>query len=288
MNSSRDLGAAGVVVGVAVALWAGATMGGVRVSYWLTPRPEVAVNKAVMARAAGPIIPTSTAHLGREVWERACTQCHDRSGLGKPGLGKDLVRSEFVTGMTDEALAAFVAKGRPADDPLNTTKVPMPPDGGIELKPEERAAVVAWVRALQDPRRMPELPAYVAPVVVVSDEQKAAALSAAGGDAELAKYIANGDKLFHSVCVACHGKGGVGVKGNGKALAANEFVKSLDDDGLLAFISSGRAPTDPKNTTGIQMPPKGGNPALSEDDLLDIIAYLRTLQGAAVAGGASK
>jgi hypothetical protein len=27
------------------------------------------------------------------------------------------------------------------------------------------------------------------------------------------------------------------------------------------------------------MPAKGGNPALSEDDLLDIIAYLRTLQG---------
>jgi hypothetical protein len=28
------------------------------------------------------------------------------------------------------------------------------------------------------------------------------------------------------------------------------------------------------------MPAKGGNPALSEDDLLDIISYLRTLQPA--------
>lgn len=124
---------------------------------------------------------------------------------------------------------------------------------------------------------MPELPAAVA--AAPSQEQKTAALQAAGGDAELAEYIASGDKLFHSTCIACHGKAGVGVQGNGKALAKNSFVQSLDDDGLLAFIKQGRSPTDPKNTTGIQMPPKGGNPALSDDDILDIISYLRTLQG---------
>ncbi|QQS09523.1 MAG: cytochrome c [Phycisphaerales bacterium] len=80
-------------------------------------------------------------------------------------------------------------------------------------------------------------------------------------------------------CIACHGKGGVGIAGNGKALANNEFIRSLDDDSLLAFIKQGRSPTDPKNSTGIQMPPKGGNPAMSDDDILDVIAYLRTLQG---------
>jgi disulfide bond formation protein DsbB len=106
-------------------------------------------------------------------------------------------------------------------------------------------------------------------------------MAAAGGDAELAEYIASGNKLFHTTCVACHGAGGVGITGNGKPLVRNAFVQSLDDDALLAFVKQGRTPTDPKNTTGIQMPPKGGNPAMSDDDILDVIAYLRTLQGGA-------
>ena len=133
---------------------------------------------------------------------------------------------------------------------------------------------------------MPALPAVT--VAAPSDEQKAAALASANGNAELAGYIASGDKLFHTTCVACHGKGAVGIQGNGKRLVTNDFIRSLDDDALLAFIKQGRAPTDPKNTTGIQMPPKGGNPAMSDDDILDIIAYLRTLQGGkpVAAGGA--
>ena len=58
----------------------------------------------------------------------------------------------------------------------------------------------------------------------------------------------------------------------------SEFCKSLDDDGLLAFVKKGRDPGDPLNTTKILMPPKGGNPALSDDDLLDVISYVRSLQ----------
>ncbi len=70
----------------------------------------------------------------------------------------------------------------------------------------------------------------------------------------------------------------MGIQGNGKALVRNDFIKSLNDEDLLTFIKKGRDPGDPKNTTGVGMPPKGGNPALSDDDLLDIIAYVRTLQ----------
>jgi cytochrome c5 len=34
---------------------------------------------------------------------------------------------------------------------------------------------------------------------------------------------------------------------------------------------------DPLNTTGVAMPPKGGNPAMSEQDIADIVAYMRTI-----------
>jgi hypothetical protein len=37
-------------------------------------------------------------------------------------------------------------------------------------------------------------------------------------------------------------------------------------------------PFDPLNTTGIQMPPKGGNPLLEDQDLRDIVALIRTFE----------
>ena len=106
-------------------------------------------------------------------------------------------------------------------------------------------------------------------------------IAVAFDDAESAAYAAHGAELFDRVCAACHGQAGVGRKGLGKSLADSGFVQGLTDDALLAFIKKGRYPGDPQNTTGIGMPARGGNPALSEDDLLDIIAYLRTLQPAA-------
>ncbi len=46
----------------------------------------------------------------------------------------------------------------------------------------------------------------------------------------------------------------------------------------MSFIIKGRDGTDPANTTGIAMPPKSGNPALTEKDLLNVVAKLRTLK----------
>jgi len=230
-------------------------------------------HERLLAAPAGAMLGVDDAVRGREVFSGACVACHGPEGKGVDGLGKNLVESDFVAGQTDGALVQFVAIGRPTAQPS-----PMPPRAGRDdLTDDDLRHVVVWLRGLQDPRRLPELPAMVASAP--TEAQKAAALAAAGGDAELAEWIASGDKIFHTLCVACHGKGGVGIQGNGKALVDNAFIRSLDDDGLLAFIRQGRAPSDPKNTTGIQMPPKGGNPAMSDDDILDVISYLRSLRG---------
>lgn len=232
-----------------------------------------AYERLVAAPAQGMVAVSDAVH-GRDLFMSICIACHGPQGTGVEGLGKNLVESDFVAGRTDDEFRQFLVTGRP-----NARPVGMPPKGGRDdLTDDDLRHIVAFVRGLQDPRRMPVLPAAVA--TAPTDEQKVAALKAAGGDAELAGFIASGDKLFHSTCIACHGKGGIGIQGNGKALVNNPFVQSLDDDGLLAFVKQGRAPSDPKNTTGIQMPPKGGNPALSDDDVLDIISYLRTLQPA--------
>jgi len=86
-----------------------------------------------------------------------------------------------------------------------------------------------------------------------------------------------GQELFTGTCSACHGPEGKGVVGLGKDMTTSEFIASKSDAELLEFIKKGRDPSDPLNTTGVAMPPKGGNPALGEEDLFDIIAYIRTI-----------
>ncbi len=108
-----------------------------------------------------------------------------------------------------------------------------------------------------------------------SDEENAAyrlRMVEGNGDA------AHGEALFNQVCIACHGVGGEGIEGLGKPLPTSTFVASLSDRELLDFVKTGRPANHPDNTTGVDMPPKGGNPALTDQDILDIISYIRILQ----------
>ena len=87
-----------------------------------------------------------------------------------------------------------------------------------------------------------------------------------------------GKKIFLQSCAACHGQDARGIAGLGKDLVDGDFVQQLDDEVLIAFIERGRSATDSLNTTGVPMPPKGGNPTLTRQDISDIVAYLRSLQ----------
>lgn len=86
-----------------------------------------------------------------------------------------------------------------------------------------------------------------------------------------------GQKLFTQTCSACHGPAGEGMPNLGKDMTSSEFIAGKSDDALLAFIKVGRDPSDPLNTTGVAMPPKGGNPALDDEDLQHIIAFIRSI-----------
>lgn len=99
----------------------------------------------------------------------------------------------------------------------------------------------------------------------------AAEQPAAFGNAE------NGKALFASTCAVCHGPEGKGVQGLGKDMTTSTFIAGLSDDEMLAFVKTGRPISDPLNTTKVDMPPKGGNPALTDEQLKDIIAFIRTI-----------
>lgn len=87
-----------------------------------------------------------------------------------------------------------------------------------------------------------------------------------------------GEKQFQQLCSACHGPDAKGMPSLGKDLTTSDFLKTKSDAEFVEFIKTGRPSSDPENTTGIDMPPKGGNPALTEENMHDIVAYVRTLE----------
>lgn len=94
--------------------------------------------------------------------------------------------------------------------------------------------------------------------------------------------IAAGDpeegKKGFSTCAGCHGPDGKGLPNLGKDLHNNAFLAEMTDAEAVAFLKVGREATHPLNTTGVAMPPKGGNPAFDDEDLANIVAYVRTLK----------
>jgi disulfide bond formation protein DsbB len=76
-------------------------------------------------------------------------------------------------------------------------------------------------------------------------------------------------------CIKCHGEDATGIEGSGTNLTISEFVKDHTDAELVEYIKAGRPMNDPLNTTGIAMPPYGANPMLADQDLADVVAYLR-------------
>lgn len=91
-----------------------------------------------------------------------------------------------------------------------------------------------------------------------------------------AATLQRGDQLFRESCAACHGLDGKGVTNLGNPLVGSDFVAGKTDQELLTQIRNGRDLTDPANTTGLVMPPSGGRPDLSDQDILAVIAYIRS------------
>jgi disulfide bond formation protein DsbB len=207
---------------------------------------------------------------GHAVFGTVCIACHTERAGGKIGLGKDIGGSRFVAGLTDEELMAFVRRGRDVDDPLNTTGVAMPPSGARpDMTDEQLSQIVAYIRGVQGIRRgeaeWPELRPVPRPVIEVAE----------GTD----PLVAEGHEAFVTACSSCHGVNAEGLPDLGKNLATSEFVDEKTAEELIAFVKQGRPMWDAANTTGIDMPPKGGNPALSDEELALIVGYLKSLHG---------
>jgi cytochrome c5 len=99
-----------------------------------------------------------------------------------------------------------------------------------------------------------------------------------GGGSGGSEEAAQGLVQFRRTCAVCHGQNAEGMPRLGKNLHNNPFVASQTDEALVQFLIEGRPATHPDNTRGVDMPPKGGNPALTNDNLQQIVVYLRSIQ----------
>jgi mono/diheme cytochrome c family protein len=98
-----------------------------------------------------------------------------------------------------------------------------------------------------------------------------------GGSPSVTGEAAAGQKIYNANCALCHGQGGVGKPALGKDLRQNAFIDGLTDDEMVEFLKEGRRANHPLNERGVDMPPRGGNPGLSDENLRLIVEYLRGL-----------
>jgi len=86
------------------------------------------------------------------------------------------------------------------------------------------------------------------------------------------KTAITGQAIYGQTCIACHGADGEGTIPGVTDLTEAEGPLSKTDEELVRNISNGFQ--SPRSL--IAMPPKGGNPALTNEDIRAVLDYLRS------------
>lgn len=188
---------------------------------------------------------------GDELYFRHCSACHDVNGMG--GVGVPIALPSFLNSVSDNFLKTTIRHGRPGRI--------MP---SFEyLSDAQLSAIVNHMRSWTDK------PAPVDDATVVQGDVK------------------HGRKLFAKNCAHCHGKDARGGKGTGVTLSRKRelpiIAPALNNEGFLA------AATDTMIRDTITFGRKGTPmtsmlvAGLSEQDIDDVVAYIRSLQTSAKA-----
>lgn len=83
----------------------------------------------------------------------------------------------------------------------------------------------------------------------------------------------SGKILYEHNCAVCHGVDGEGAMPGVKDLVANSGWMSKTDAELTSVIVSGVQGAD----SPVPMPPRAGNPDLTNEQIMSIVTYLRNL-----------
>lgn len=207
------------------------------------------VGEVVIAAAGG----AQQIRDGKSVVELACAACHTTGAMNAPKIG-DKAAWGKLTGRSLESLTASAIKGIRQ----------MPARGGNpDLTDVEVARAIVYM-ANQGGANWKEPAAPAAPAATPANATSApapvaAAPASSGNDAK-------GKSVYDASCAACHAAGVAGAPKPGDKAAWAPRLKT-GKDALYASVIKG------KNA----MPPKGGNPSLTDDDIKAAVDYLMGL-----------
>jgi mono/diheme cytochrome c family protein len=262
---------------------------------------------AVADAAAQPVaFEPAIVQQGQQIYMATCMGCHGGDARGIPGIGKNLIESEFVHGLTDDQLVEFITIGRGVTDPLNTTGVMMPALGGNPaLTPDQIHTVVVYLRSLSADAGQPTGPGTAvadaamteAPAVEAASGEATEAAVADAGTAAPSENITSdfsdpsvpmghplgveaseitGEDVYSWACSTCHGTDGSGVPGEvTMTLAESQLVQNGDAEGITALFTTEHSPENP--TEGFVHPYRGGYPELSDPQIAILVDYVLTL-----------
>ncbi len=194
---------------------------------------------ASQAETASP----STLKLGKELFEENCEVCHQADAIGSPGVAPSLTNQELLRISTDKFFEVTIRDGR--------EDTGMPPFAHLGRK--KVRAIVAFLRFHADrPNQAKEV-----------DGQPDA-----HGDPRL------GRQWYDYICSTCHGVSGDGYEagGTGTAIGLPGFLNKVSDGFIRETIKKGRS-----NTRMLAFQGPAGLADLSDQEIDDIIVYLRTL-----------
>lgn len=194
--------------------------------------------------ASEPIkIDPALAAQGKDLYQQNCVFCHQADAIGKPGFAPSLTNQEFLSVASDKFLMGTIRDGRAGTG--------MPPFSHLGRTQVE--AIVAFLRSH----------ATIANVSAQVDAQPRSQ-----GDERLGRF------WFDSICATCHGPNGDGyvAGGTGTAIGKASFLDKVTDGFIRTTIKDGRT-----NTRMIGYAGPESMAALSDSDVDDIIAYLRTV-----------
>ncbi len=103
-----------------------------------------------------------------------------------------------------------------------------------------------------------------------------AALAALGIMAMMSPSLAgdarHGKEVYQSTCIACHGEDGAGAIPGTPNFKEKSGVLAKSDEVLIRNMIEGYESPG----SMMAMPPFGGDPDLSEQDIADVLAYIRS------------
>lgn len=264
---------------------------------------EDTTEEVVVEDAGFKTFDTQLVNSGQLLYQVNCAGCHGMDGQGMPGLGKNLVDSEFVDNLNADGFVAFTVVGRQPFDPMNSSGVLMPARGGNPgLTDEDLHTIYTFLRA-QTAEYDGDIIIYADDVgqydnpaggpwgeeVAMADTPDMADTADTEESVETAEEVVDSGEfeviipdgsialtdlpfdvaaVYGLSCAGCHGADGNGVEGYGSALV------DVDPDAAFTLLTTVSSVTDMDVITGVPHPVRGEPATLTDEQLRMLVDYL--------------